>query len=308
MSGWKRLEAFQWLVFCSKLSAGDSTVGNDLEMSHLIRCSGQLQTELKRVEQLSLEDFGRIDISVFETVQQAMRAFKNQLDESFYDVDKLLSEKRQEFDSNAAVIAKLQKGIKDYDKKLLRMRQTIEEELVKRFGHSTKVHILADLLEISDETWQGAIEGYLNTQKFYLLVEPAHYQAALHAFNNAKRSEDLHGYGLVDIGKLRENEKLRQNPDSLAAVVETKNPLARSYVDYLLGRVVRCTDVSELRRHRTAVTPEGMLYQGYVARPLSPVLMADAYIGKLAIKKRLERLELTQQKTDRCDRDDQINA
>lgn len=167
--------------------------------------------------------------------------------------------------------------------------------MVKKFGQRAHVHILADLLEISDETWQGAIEGYLNTQKFYLLVEPTYYQLALHVLNDAKRREDLHGYGLVDIGKLRENEKLRRAPESLAAVVETKNTLARSYIDYLLGRVVRCMEVSELRKYRTAITPEGMLYQGYVARPLSRALMNDAYIGKLAIKKRLERLELAQQ-------------
>jgi uncharacterized protein YPO0396 len=232
---------------------------------------------------------------VFEAVQQAMRAFKNQLDESYYYADKLLSERRQEYDSNSAGIAKLQKGIKDYDKRLLRLKQTIEEELVKRFGQAAHVYILADLLEITDETWQGAIEGYLNTQKFYLLVEPAHYQRALHVLNEAKRNEDLHGYGLVDIGKLRENEKPRQDPNSLASVVETKNPLARSYIDFLLGRVVRCSEVSELRKYRTAITPEGMLYQGYVARPLSPALMNDAYIGKLAVKKRLERLGLAQQ-------------
>lgn len=108
------------------------------------------------------------------------------------------------------------------------------------------------------------------------MVEPVYYQAALQIFNRAKNTEDLHGYGLVDIGKLRENEKFHNNPDCLAAVVETNNPLARSYVDYLLGRVVRCMELSELRKHKTAITPEGMLYQGYVARPLSPALMADA--------------------------------
>lgn len=290
-----RLEAFQWLDFCSKLSIGKSTVYNDLDFSRLAACSGRLQVELKKVEQIFPDDFGRINISVFEALQQVMRAFKNQLDESFYDTDKLLAEKKQEYDFNSASIAKLQKGVKDYDKRLLRLRQTIEEELGRRFGQGAHVHILADLLEISDETWQGAIEGYLNTQKFYLLVEPAHYQVALHVFNNAKRDEDLHNYGLVDIGKLRENEKLRHDPASLSAVVETINPLARSYIDYLLGRVVRCMDVSELRNYRTAITPEGMLYQGYVARPLSQVLMANAYIGKLAFKKRLERLELAQQ-------------
>ena len=289
-----RLEALQWLGFSRKLSNNEEPVDNTFDISNLTTYSSRLQAQLNKVEQFSVEDFGQIDISVFEVVQQAMRAFKNQLDESYYNADKLLSEKMQESDSNSAAIAKLQKGFKDYDKRLIHLQQTIEDELFKRFGYGAHVYILADLLEISDETWQGAIEGYLNTQKFYLLVEPAHYQAALHILNTAKRTEDLHGYGLVDVGKLRENEKLRQEPDSLAAVVEAKNPLARSYIDYLLGRVVRCTEISELRNYRTAITPEGMLYQGYVARPLSQVLMANAYIGKLAIKKRLEHFEIAQ--------------
>jgi uncharacterized protein YPO0396 len=290
-----RLEIFQWLGFCSKLSESEYSDTNTPDISHLITCSDRLQAQLKKVEQFSPEDLNHIELSVFETVQQAMRALKNQLDESYYDTDKLLSEKKQEYDFNSASMAKLQKGIKDYDKRLLRLRETIEATLIEKFRRGVHVHILADLLEISDERWQGAIEGYLNTQKFYLLVEPAYYQAALQVFNQAKRSEDLHGYGLVDIGKLREKEKLRWNPDSLAAVVETKNPLARSYIDYLLGRVVRCTEVSELRNYRTAITKEGMLYQGYVARPISRALMNDAYIGKLAVKKRLERLEHAQQ-------------
>lgn len=33
-------------------------------------------------------------------------------------------------------------------------------------GNPVKVYILADLLEISDERWRGAVEGYLNNQKF----------------------------------------------------------------------------------------------------------------------------------------------
>jgi hypothetical protein len=37
-----------------------------------------------------------------------------------------------------------------------------------------------------------------------------------------------------------------------------------------------------------------MLYQGYAARPLSRALMNDAYIGKLAVEKRLRRLEQSQ--------------
>ena len=43
---------------------------------------------------------------------------------------------------------------------------------------------------------------------------------------------------MVDVGKLREHEKISPWDDSLAKKVETENMLARSYIDYLLGRVV----------------------------------------------------------------------
>lgn len=292
-----RLEIFQWLSFCNKLTAKKDFADSTFGLSGLNISSEKLIIHLKKIEQISPEDFGHITLSVFEALQQEVKAFKNQLDENYYAIDRLLTEKLQEYDANAAAIAKLQKGIKDYDKRLLRLQRTIEEELSKKFGQGAHAHILADLLDIPEkfDVWQGAVEGYLNTQKFYLLVEPSHYQTALQVLNVAKCAEDLHGYGLVDIGKLRENEKLSHNPNSLAAVVETKTPLARSYIDYLLGRVVRCSEISELRQHKTAITPEGMLYQGYVARPLSPALMADAYIGKLAVTKRLKRLTSIQQ-------------
>lgn len=289
-----RLESFQWLKFCDRLSSEDFNPCNELDLSRLIDCSKQLRIELLKIEQLKADDFEKAHISFFESIQSVMRTFKNLLDESFYYTDKLLSEERQKFDSNAAAIAKLQKGIKDYDLRLLKFKDLLEGNLVKQFGDDAKVHILADLLEISDEIWRGAIEGYLNTQKFYLLVEPDHFQAALDIFNKAKRNEDLHGLGLVDIGKLRDNEKFNLSSNSLANVVEAQTPLARTFIDYLLGRVIRCADVSELRQYKTAITPEGMLYQGYVARPLSPVLMSDTYIGKRAIANRLERLELLQ--------------
>ena len=42
------------------------------------------------------------------------------------------------------------------------------------------------MLEIEDERWRGAVEGYLNNQKFYFLVEPAYYEQALRIYNKLK--------------------------------------------------------------------------------------------------------------------------
>ena len=62
-------------------------------------------------------------------------------------------------------------------------------------------------------------------------------------------------------------------------------------MDYLLGRVKCCASVDELRQYRTAITAEGMLYQGYVARALSRERMDDAFIGRYAVTLRIRRLE-----------------
>lgn len=284
-----RLEAHQWIAFAKKDLP--SLLNDDETALRLTAAAKTLAREFAKVEKLKAEDFDKLDISVFEGIQSAMRELKSNLDEQFYTLDKSLAAKQHESDANAASIAKLSRGIKDYPPKLIHLKQRIDQALASQFGANVNSYILADLLELADARWQNAVEGYLNTQKFYILVEPAHYKTALRVLNDAKKAEDLHGYGLVDIEKLREKETPLCNPASLAAVVTTENELARSYIDYLLGRVIRCEQLSELRTHKIAITAEGMLYQGYVARPLSSTAMANWYIGAGATKQRLVMLQ-----------------
>ena len=142
-----------------------------------------------------------------------------------------------------------------------------------------------------DERWRGAVEGYLNAQKFYLLVEPVHYKKALAVFDRIKRAFGDASFGLVDIGKLRERETVRPRDDSLAKKVVTESRLARSYIDYLLGRVVCCEKAEQLRSFKTAITADGLLYHGYVARSIRRELMDDAFIGRRAVDLRISRLE-----------------
>ena len=182
--------------------------------------------------------------------------------------------------------------MKDYPRGLIELQKRLSTELEQQIGHPVEVYILADVLEIREEAWRGAVEGYLNMQKFYLLVEPVYYQSALKLYDQIKRDFMQNTFGIVDVGKLREQEKIEPKENSLAQKVETQNDLARSYIDYLLGRVICCTRVEELRDYKTAITAEGMLYQGYVARPLRRAWMEDAFIGRRAVELRIRRLEV----------------
>ena len=182
--------------------------------------------------------------------------------------------------------------MKDYPRGLIELQKRLSTELEQQIGHPVEVYILADVLEIREEAWRGAVEGYLNMQKFYLLVEPVYYQLALKLYDQIKRDFMQNTFGIVDVGKLREREKIEPKENSLAQKVETQNDLARSYIDYLLGRVICCSRVEELRDYKTAITAEGMLYQGYVARPLRRSWMEDAFIGRRAVELRIRRLEV----------------
>ena len=230
-------------------------------------------------------------LSLFETAQQAAAALTEAMRRTAHRLEDELAACKTEQDQIQTALSGLRRNIKDYPRGLRQLQNRLSEELERQLGHPVEISILADVLEITEEAWRGAVEGYLNTQKFYLLVDPACYRAALTIFNRIKQDFGSHSFGLVDVGKLRERERLDPWADSLAKKVETGNDLARSYIDYLLGRVVCCAHVEQLRKHKTAITADGMLYQGYAARPLRRALMDDAFIGRRAVALRIQRLE-----------------
>ena len=227
----------------------------------------------------------------FEDAQQAVAAFSGALRSAQHKLDDRLAEWNGQKDQKNAALANLRKNIKDYPRSLLQLKKRLAEELEHQTGSPVPIDILADVLEVADERWRGAVEGYLHTQKFYLLVDPAYYKQALSIFDRLKKEFGAMSFGLVDVGKLRERETIHPRDDSLAKKVETENPLARSYIDYLLGRVVCCETAQQLREFKTAITADGMLYQGYVARSMQRDRMENAFIGHRAVSLRISRLE-----------------
>lgn len=230
-------------------------------------------------------------LSIFEAARDTMAALDHAIRTAVYQIENQLVKYRAEKQQKQNALTNLRRNIKDYPRGLLLFQKRLAAELKQQMGYPVELPIVADVLEITEECWRGAVEGYLNTQKFYLLVDPAYYREALIIYHKIKQEFGSNSFGIVDIAKLREKERLEPWEDSLAKKVETQNDLARSYMDYLLGRVVCCAHVEQLRKYRTAITADGMLYQGYVARPLRRELMEDVFIGRRAVELRIQRLE-----------------
>lgn len=221
---------------------------------------------------------------------RSMEEIQSKIQEYAYDLKKRAGQVKERILELSVRIDNLKKGIKPYPSQVTALKSRLESGLFDRFHKAVDVRIFAELLEIRDAAWRDAIEGYLDRQKFNLLIPPEYYTAANEIYNRIKKEEKIYDTGLVDLGKLKEEYAGKPQKGSLAEEIETEDPQARLYADYLLGNVIKCEDVRELNRYRTAITREVMLYKGYVSRKLNPARYADPFIGRRSLEILLEKL------------------
>lgn len=185
-------------------------------------------------------------------------------------------------------ISGLKKGIKPYPESVSALRSALQEH----FHGSADIRILADCLEIRDASWRNAIEGYLDRQKFYLLVPPSCYREALKVYDAMREERPVYDAGLIDIGSLRRDHgDCRAENGSLAEEILTDDPDARLYADYILGRVMKCERAEDLPHYHTAITRSVMLYKNYVARKINPARYRNPFIGRSSLQRLLEQRE-----------------
>lgn len=180
-------------------------------------------------------------------------------------------------------IADLENKKRPYRPELLKLKELLQE----RLGSRSDVWIFCEEMEVIDETWRNAIEGYLNTQRFDVLVEPDVFREALRIYEQEKMAHGIEGVGLVNTDKERQYLGTAR-PGALSEALETCNPVIQAHLEHLLGRVMKARDEQDLLRYRTAVTASCMVYNRLVARQMPSQRYAVPYIGQKAIEKQLE--------------------
>ena len=79
---------------------------------------------------------------------------------------------------------------------------------------------------------------------------------------------------------------------ALAEEVVAKEPYVRNFMDLLLGRVIKCHSIEELRNQRTGVTPDCLLYKNFQLKRLNPAdYTKRSYIGESSVKQRIRDLK-----------------
>jgi uncharacterized protein YPO0396 len=156
---------------------------------------------------------------------------------------------------------------------------------------------LCELIEVPNSRWRDAVEGYLNTRRFDVIVAPEDYSRALGLYERHKRAYNLpgrgevfiSGVGLVDIEKILQFGP-RPATRSLAEQVQTDDAYARAYCDFVMGDVVCVDDEQSLRRHKAAITDSVMVYRNHVARQTPREIFSRHYIGQAAIHRRVQEI------------------
>jgi uncharacterized protein YPO0396 len=236
---------------------------------------------------MNIEKLSGLGKERFHKIKECINSIKEEAARLKGNYQRVARETEQNVNSLREEIAGLEKGIKPYDKKLLELKQAIEDSLKGIYHKKVEVFILADLIEVKDARWSNAVEAYLHTQKFYLIMEPKYFQDALIIYDRLKFEKGFYDIGLVDTGKLQE-KTINREAGSLADEVITENQHARNFVDYVMGQVIKCDRVEELRNYSRSITDSCMLYQGFVARQLNPMRWQTPYIGRKSIEAQIK--------------------
>lgn len=194
-----------------------------------------------------------------------------------------LRREKQELDRK---IEDLERKKMSYPSAVNRVLEAIREEFA-RIGRKPEPYVLCETLEITDESWRNAVEGYLNTQRFYIVVEPENFDIALGIYDKLRREKSAYGVGLINTQKMEEYDKVPEG--TLATVVTSKNKYAKRFINMILGKVQMCERYSDLKKYSTSITKECMKYQNRVASAIKPEIFNVPFIGKYAFKIQLEQ-------------------
>ncbi|MGN0599671.1 MAG: ATP-binding protein [Oscillospiraceae bacterium] len=238
---------------------------------------------LQRTEKFSEEDFELLSPKYFSKIREAYINAKNSIDTIASELAAGIKELKEKKSGLERQIEQLQNGIMPYPPKAEKLKQVICDELKKKYGSDISVDFLADKIEIIDEEWHNAVEGYLNTQRMNIIVPPEYFMDAYQIYKKVRDNEKIFEFAIVDLQKVYEDApKPMQN--SLAEIVKSEDKYVQAYIDFLLGKVIRCYSDDKIRDFRTSVTKDCMLYHNYAVKPLNPRAYEFPYIGRNSIE------------------------
>ena len=271
-----------------RLLMGVKDAGGDSQ--ELISCVREYRTQLQKLDSEAnvaalkslTDDVIHCKQKYFAGLQGELAKLQIQLKQNHAEREKLNKK-----------ISKLKRKKLTYPSGVELLTETIQEEFAS-LGREIQPGVLCEMLEIQDEEWRNAVEGYLNTQRFYVLVEPENFDIALGIYDRLRKEKKVYGVGLINTRDLENYDTAPAG--TLAEVVTAQNKYARQYSNMILGKVQMCERYEDLKKYPISSTKGCMRYQNRVASAIKPEVFRVPFIGKNAFTVQLVQAEEEYQK------------
>ena len=271
-----------------QLLMGVKDAGGDSQ--ELISCVREYRTQLQKLDSEAnvaalkslTDDVIHCKQKYFAGLQGELAKLQIQLKQNHAEREKLNKK-----------ISKLKRKKLTYPSGVELLTETIQEEFAS-LGREIQPGVLCEMLEIQDEEWRNAVEGYLNTQRFYVLVEPENFDIALGIYDRLRKEKKVYGVGLINTRDLENYDTAPAG--TLASVVTSQNQYARQYSNMILGKVQMCERYEDLKKYPISITKGCMRYQNRVASAIKPEVFRVPFIGKNAFTVQLVQAEEEYQK------------
>jgi len=225
-------------------------------------------------------------------------------------IDDISSENEQIWKTNSLEAERLGKDLFDLDKEIknleagsydhppyvLELIEIIKREILNKKGVSNPQLIpLCNLLEVTDNEWRYAIEGYLDRSRFDLFVGKKEYvNVAKDCFDRNPRLKDCFGVGVITTIPARQELQLNSLASKVRAVRfdETRNAYVElveptNYIRQLLNDIKCVESSNDFIEGQKAITKDGVFFDGHSIKHVNKDAGQKTYIGIESIKLRL---------------------
>ncbi|MGM9572219.1 MAG: ATP-binding protein [bacterium] len=222
-------------------------------------------------------------IAEIKKASKILNVLEEEIKEREAQIRTEIAEKRKASKDLEAKVKTLESGVMCYPDEAVLVRNSINDALAAQ-GKKAEAKLLCELLYMTDDSWQDAVESYLNTQRFNIIVSPDNYVSAKKVFISL--GDSVKGIGLVDTRKIKGTDKSDDAIRYLSNTVASENIYAKRYVDFVMKNVVCCDSSDELEQYMKSVTRDRLRFQNYCLQRMGK---RDHFIGVDAIAKQLDR-------------------
>jgi len=158
-------------------------------------------------------------------------------------------------------------------------------DAIKQAYPQADPRVLCDHIEVKDEQWQMAIEGYLGGNRFSIIVDEA-YEAEAISLIRQLPGRDNRAKIIQGSKARRDCEKFRKQKQSIIQVLEFSHSTAMHYITASYASVLMVDSAEELKSTGRGITTDGLAAGGYSMRRCD-LPDADLVFGVAARKRAL---------------------